>query len=102
MTLTFNNTTATIVSNEDGMFDLNDVWRAFVSDKENKLPSEWKNQVRKHLNRTENIRVGHSRDENGYITNHTWATKTALFAYAAWVDVEFYMVVVEAFAALTD
>ncbi len=57
--------------------------------------------MRKHLNRTENIRVGHSRDENGYITNHTWATKKALFNYAAWVDVEFHDVVFGARSSLT-
>ncbi|WP_404408401.1 hypothetical protein LG272_10490 [Pseudidiomarina marina] len=31
----------------------------------------------------------------------TLATLEALYAYAMWVDVKFYMVVVEAFAALT-
>lgn len=101
VTLTFNGKTATIVSNKDGMFNLNDIWRTFVSDKENKRPSEWRSKVRTHLNHTANLRVGHTHDANGYITNHTWATLEALYAYAMWVDVEFYMVVVEAFAALT-
>jgi hypothetical protein len=31
----------------------------------------------------------------------TLATLEALYAYAMWVDVEFYMVAVEAFAVLT-
>nr|WP_256209391.1 KilA-N domain-containing protein [Pseudidiomarina donghaiensis] len=90
-----------MVSNKDGMFDLNDIWRVFVSDKENKRPSEWRSKVRTHLNHTANLRVGHTHDDNGYNTNHTWATLEALYAYAMWVDVKFYMVVVEAFTALT-
>lgn len=64
--------------------------------------SRWRGEVRKHLNRTANLQVGHSRDENGYITNHTWATKKALFNYAAWIDVEFHDVVFEAFEKLTE
>ena len=76
----------------------------FVSEKDtkgNRQPNRWRGAVREALNRTPNLVVGHTRDDNGYITNHTWATLEALYAYAMWVDVEFYMVVVEAFAALT-
>ena len=47
------------------------------------------------------MRAGRSHDSKGYLVHHTWATLEALYAYAMWVDVEFYMVVVEAFAALT-
>ncbi len=36
-----------------------------------------------------------------HTTWQTLATLEALYAYAMWVDVEFYMIVVEAFAALT-
>ena len=98
MTLTFNNTTATIVSNEDGMFDLNDIWRVFDL-RASKQPSQWRNEYRRHLTTTANLRACKGKE---FGVNHTWATKKALFAYAAWVDVEFHMVVVEAFAALTD
>lgn len=82
------------------MFDLNDIYRKFGL-KGRRQPSDWKTGVRRHFSQTANLRVGHTHDENGYITNRTYATIEALYAYAMWVDVEFYMVVVEAFAALT-
>lgn len=94
VTLTFNNTTATIVSNDDGMFDLNDIWRDYDL-KASKRPSQWDNEVRHKLSSCGNI---HSINGRG---GKTLATLEALYAYAMWVDVEFYMVVVEAFAALT-
>src|SRR5690606_4314725 len=94
VTLTFNNITATIVSNKDGMFDLNDIWRAFDL-KASQAPSQWDNEVRNYLKKSGNIRTLMGRKGG------TFATLEALYAYAMWVDVEFYMVVVEAFAALT-
>ncbi len=96
MTLTFNNTTATIVSNEEGMFDLNDIWRTYDL-KASQSPSQWVNKVRKALDHS-----GKIKSENGGAKRGTYAKLEALYAYAMWVDVEFYMVVVEAFAALTD
>lgn len=83
-----------------------------------RAPSQWNNRVRtalkdsgkiqsengelrKHLNHTANLQVGHTNDETGYIANHTWATLEALYAYAMWVDTDFYMTVVAAFTELT-
>src|SRR5690606_29953778 len=86
--------TATIVSNKDGMFDLNDIWRAFDL-KASQAPSQWDNEVRNYLKKSGNIQTLMGRKGG------TFATLEALYAYAMWVDVEFYMVVVEAFAALT-
>ena len=95
VTLTFNNTTATIISNDEGMFDLNDIWRAYDL-KASQSPSQWVNKVRKTLDHS-----GKIKSENGGVNRGTYATLEALYAYAMWLDVEFYMIVVEAFAALT-
>jgi len=76
------------------MFDLNDIWRTFDL-KASQAPSQWRNKVRDHLTATANMQVLKGRIPK------TLATLEALYAYAMWVDVKFYMVVVEAFAALT-
>lgn len=75
------------------MFDLNDIWRNYDL-RAKQSPSQWNNRVRTALDSS-----GKIQSFNG---NGTYATLEALYAYAMWVDVEFYMVVVEAFAALTD
>ncbi|MBU2877589.1 KilA-N domain-containing protein [Aliiglaciecola lipolytica] len=94
VTLTFNNTTATITSDDEGMLDLNDIWRAFDL-KASQSPSQWRGKTKEHLASTANLQFIRGRNAK------TLATLEALYAYAMWVDVEFYMVVVEAFAALT-
>lgn len=78
------------------MFDLNDIYRKF-SLKGRKQPHDWSNKVKEKLFESGNLRVQRA----GRRGQFTWATLEALYAYAMWVDVEFYMVVVEAFAALT-
>jgi hypothetical protein len=75
------------------MFDLNDTWRDFEL-KASQAPSQWRNKVREHLSATANLQVLKGR------VPKTLATLDALYAYAMWVDVEFYMVVVQAFTAL--
>ena len=76
------------------MFDLNDIWRDFDL-KASQPPSQWRNKVREHLASTANLQFIKGRDAK------TLATIDALYAYAMWADVEFYMVVVHAFTALT-
>lgn len=81
----------TLTSNVDGMFDLNDLWRG-AGLPQNKRPSEWRGSVKDSLIQSANLR-----SENGGINRGTWATESALYAYAMWVSVDFYMAVVEAF-----
>ena len=101
VTLTFADATATITSNDDGMFDLNDIYRNFGL-KGRKQPSDWRGKTKEKLFETANLRVEKGgRDKDGKPSTKTLATLDALYAYAMWVDVEFYMVVVQAFTALT-
>lgn len=101
VTLTFAGTTATITSNDAGMFDLNDVYRKFGI-KGRRLPSDWRTKDKAHYVQTGNLWVEKGgRDKRGRPSTKTLGTETVLYAYAMWVDIEFYMVVVEAFAALT-
>ena len=76
------------------MFDLNDIWRAFDL-KASQAPSQWRDSTKVYLASTANLQFIRGRHAK------TLATLEALYAYAMWVDVKFYMVVVEAFAALT-
>lgn len=83
------------------MFDLNDIYRKFDL-KGRKQPSDWRGKTKDKLFETANLRVEKGgRDKDGTPSTKTLATLEALYAYAMWVDVAFYMVVVEAFAALT-
>lgn len=81
------------------MFHLNDIWRDYDL-KASQSPSQWRHKVPLHMEQTGNLQVVKS-EGTRHKTWQTLATLEALYAYTMWVDVEFYMVVVEAFAALT-
>lgn len=93
--LTFNGVTALIEPKQDGMYDLNDIWRVFRLP-EKKRPSEWRHRDRRNLERTENLR-----GVNGNVSM-TLATQKALFMYAAWCDYEFHDVVFETFNLVVE
>jgi hypothetical protein len=82
------------------MYDLNDIHRAFKLPK-TKLPSQWRHRIRTALETSApaKLQVQNFGADRGFAT---WATQEALYAYAMWCDVEFYMVVVGAFTALTN
>lgn len=93
--LTFNGVTAVIEPKQDGMYDLNDIWRVFRLP-EKKRPSEWRHRDRRNLERTENLR-----GVNGNVSM-TLATQKALFMYASWCDYEFHDVVFETFNLVVE
>ncbi|WP_417764585.1 KilA-N domain-containing protein [Shewanella chilikensis] len=82
------------------MYDLNDIHQAFKLPK-TKQPSQWRHRIRDKLTLTAKMQVGATQQGTRQIY-HTWATQEALYAYAMWCDVDFYMAVVEAFTALTN
>lgn len=76
------------------MFDLNDIWRVFRLEN-NRRPSQWRGEAKDAMVNSANLHNKAGRYGGAF------ATLQALYGYAMWIDVEFYMVVVEAFAALT-
>ena len=76
------------------MFDLNDVWRSFDL-KASQAPSQWRNTVHDALVRSGNLQT--QKGGRGAHGSSTWATKKALYNYAAWVDYEFHDAVFTAF-----
>lgn len=99
--LTFNGVTAIIEPKQDGMYDLNDIWRVFRLP-EKKQPSQWRTRDRRVLDQTANLQAGSYNDSKGHIHHMTLATIEALYAYAMWCDFEFYMVVIKTFAQVVE
>lgn len=94
--VTISKLNVSITSNEEGMFNLNDLWHQAKLE-EKKRPSQWRNDVRKMMEQTANLQS--DKQGNG---NTTWASEQAVYAYAMFVSPEFYMAVVEAFTALVN
>ena len=100
--LTFNGVTAVIEPKQDGMYDLNDIWRVFKLHK-TKQPSQWRTSDRRALDQTANLQVRSIGTGKGVNRIHmTLATIEALYAYAMWCDTEFYMTVVKTFSLVVE
>lgn len=80
-------------SNDDGMLDLNDIWRGCGLHNA-KRPSQWRGVIKDNL-----IRYANLHSVNGD-KGSTVGDEIATTAYAMWVSVDFYRTVVEAFVAL--
>ncbi len=79
------------------MDDLNDIHQAFKLPK-TKQPGQWRDSTKaffENEGKIASVNLGHRGSQ-------TLATQEALYAYAMWCAVEFYMVVVDAFTALTN
>ncbi len=90
-------------SDETGMLDLNNIWRG-CNLEENKRPSDWRGKVKQSFISSTNLRIvsppraiGESRAKTT-----TVATEKAAVAYAMWVSIEFYEMVLDAFVALRN
>lgn len=100
--LTFNGVTAVIEPKQDGMYDLNDIWRVFKLHK-TKQPSQWRTSDRRALDQTANLQVRSIGTGKGVNRIHmTLATIEALYAYAMWCDFEFYMTVIKTFSLVVE
>lgn len=78
------------------MLFLNAIWS-----KATQAPNQWRHKVKDYFRQTAQLQAGKTRQSDGTLRYHTWATLEALYAYAMWVDTDFYMVVVAAFTELT-
>ncbi len=99
--LKFNCVRAIIHANDEGMFDLNDIWLTFGL-AEKQRPHQWRHSVRKHFEQSAKLRAGTIHDNAGHIVHQTLATQEVLYAYAMWCDVDFYTAVIEAFTKLAN
>lgn len=81
--------------NEDGLWNLNEIWKTLELPKK-KRPNQWRDVVSKKLSEAANLQSGEY-FENNLKRNTLLATEEATIAYAMWVSVDFYMMVVKAF-----
>ncbi len=94
ITLKINGTEKTFQSTKDGYFCLDEIWEDFDL-KASQHPTEWL------------VEIGNELVESGDIFDLSefdsgiWATKSVALMFAGWVDVEFFMTVLETFSALT-
>lgn len=87
-------------SDDEGMFDLNIIWRDFNLPNKNR-PSEWRNKIASGLRQSGNLRT--ARKSTTYNEHSTLiADERATVAYAMWISLEFYMSVIDAFIALRN
>ncbi|MCU8462527.1 KilA-N domain-containing protein [Vibrio vulnificus] len=83
---------------EGGMFCLNDIAKAGGLTDRKANPTEWRTKVSAHLERTQNLR-SLNLGRNG---SKTYGTEQAAIAYAMWVSIDFYMLVVEVFCKVRN
>ena len=83
------------VPNDDGMFNLTEMWR-MLELPASKKPSQWRNSIARDLERDANLHFTQGKDA------YTLATETACIAYAMWVSVSFYRMVVSTFIAVRN
>lgn len=103
LTVTFNNKTIELPLTPYGMYDLNDLWRAFIAPhdlKGNRRPSEWRNAQRDELTESDDVMVVKYARSNERVNWTTLGTKKGLLCYAAWLDSDLLMAVIQAFDKL--
>jgi hypothetical protein len=83
------------VPNDEGMFNLTEMWR-ILELPASKKPSQWRNSIARDLERDANLHFTQGKDA------YTLATETACIAYAMWVSVSFYRMVVSTFIAVRN
>ncbi len=94
ITLTFNNITTKLVSDEDGYVHLNRLHEAHGGNN-NFAPAQWKRNesTRKFLNvQNRTIKTKRGRYDGG-----TWVDEQTAYHYASWISPEFHAAVIEAF-----
>jgi hypothetical protein len=93
ITLKINGTEKTFQSTKDGYFCLDEIWEDFDL-KASQHPTEWLAEIG---NRP--VELGDVFDLSEFDSG-IWANKKLTLMYAGWVDVEFFMAVIDAFEAL--
>lgn len=91
----------TFESNEDGMLNLNSIWKECGLG-ENKRPSQWRNDVSRSFFESANLQSREVATVGGsnLTSKALFADEEATIGYAMFVSVDFYRIVVKAFVAL--
>ncbi|MEA8782135.1 KilA-N domain-containing protein [Klebsiella aerogenes] len=104
ITLRFNNAAHIIASDEDGLFNLNELHRA--SGFTRKRPSKWmENQTARGLIAELNLNPNSGSaivTRRGGANPGTWAIEQLVYAYTAWLSPDFHAAIIEAFTALAN
>ncbi|ECK9403497.1 KilA-N domain-containing protein [Salmonella enterica subsp. enterica serovar Paratyphi C str. CFSAN000603] len=97
ITLTFNNITTKLFSDEEGMFNLNLLHKASGDEKRNR-PSYWtaNSETQKFIQELE-TGIPVSKTKRGRGVTGTWGIEQIVYAYASWISPEFHAAVIEAF-----
>lgn len=88
-------------SDEDGYLDLNEIWNGFKL-AESKKPSKWRTEVSRILKERTKLSLKEIKHLGAGTSKYYVADEEATIAYAMWIDVDFYLTVVEAFKALRN
>ncbi|MCT4627241.1 KilA-N domain-containing protein [Halodesulfovibrio sp.] len=81
--LTFNGITALIESDDEGFFNLKDIWKSFKLP-DSKRPQNWRDEMRRVLENDAKLRH-YGKGRNSKLL----ADEDAVYAYAGWVQPEF-------------
>lgn len=105
ISLRFNNKVHSITSDEDGMFNLNQLHKASGNRNAEKV-TYWKNNIQTLAFIEEFLQSRNSdfaiKTVRGGKKPGTWAVEEIVYHYAAWISPEFHVAVIEAFTALAN
>ena len=89
-------------SNEDGFLNLNEIHNG-MNLKNSKRPSQWRSQVSAYLFENANLHTEEIKHlDSNLASKCIYGDEKATIAYAMWIDVDFYLEVVEAFIDLRN
>lgn len=100
ITLTFNNTTTTLTSDEEGRYNLNDLHR-LSGYSASKRPGNWKTYAVNIINEYSNARILAFETKRGN-GGGTWAIEPLVYVYASYLSADFHKAVLDAFTAAVN
>lgn len=100
ITLTFNNTTTTLTSDEEGRYNLNDLHR-LSGYSASKRPGNWKAYAVDIINEYSNARILAIETKRGN-GGGTWAIEPLVYVYASYLSADFHKAVLDAFTAAVN
>lgn len=100
VTLKLDDKVFTLTSDEEGMFNLNEVYHASGGVRKNQ-PSNWSRSNSELIRQFDNPQIRGFKVKRGR-NGGTWVIEQVVYAYAEWISPEFHAAVIEAFKAAAD